>query len=108
MGLEQYIAKVWLQKPMSMPEIAAALNLQKIELRPADERVHGIVRDGQLEREWVIKLSWGTWDRAEKIKVFCIPPMLTSAAVLAEEHIRQTLQADPHSSDWGRLKRVED
>jgi len=108
MSLEQYIAKVWLREPMSMPEIADALQLRDVELRPADERIHGTVPNGELKREWIIKLSWGTWNRAEKVKVFCIPPMLTHKAILAEEHIRNVLRADPHSADWSTLKRSED
>ena len=87
---QHYIAKVWLDSPMSMDEIANRLGLQDIKNYTTDlpsEKIVGRVGD----RLWIIHLSWGTWREASKIKVYAIPAMSDKEADIAEEHINHVL-----------------
>ena len=90
MGYTSYIAKVWLKEPMSMPSIAIALNLHNVKLDQAHDRFTGNSEEDS-KREFTVRVSWGSWDAAEKIKVYAEPPMLDADADLAEEHMMRVL-----------------
>lgn len=89
-GYTQYIAKVWLKEPMSMPAIAQALGLKNVKFYQAHERFTGNPSEDS-KRELTIRISWGSWDEVEKIKVYAEPPMLDADADLAEEHMMRVL-----------------
>jgi hypothetical protein len=84
-----YIAKVWLGVPMPMDDIVRVLGLSdpKTYRYGSLEKVVGRVG----ERLWIVHLSWGSWDDAEKVKVFAIPGMDVEEADAVEVHVNQLL-----------------